>query len=76
MGKSKGRFLGVLLAFGGAQIVLIALYWGLDAGIGMTSSAGILILFIIQQAFVFFRIQLRQMMYAGLYYLAAPSMEE
>jgi hypothetical protein len=76
MRKSKGKFLGVLLALGGIQLALIVLYWLLDAGIGMTTTTGIMVLFVIQQVFVFFRIQLRQMMYACVYYLATPSLKE
>jgi hypothetical protein len=41
----------------------------LEALIGMTSPGGILVLFIVQQAFVFFRIQIRQMIYAGTFSL-------
>ena len=63
--KNKGGFLAWLLSFFGLQLFLLGIYWVLEALIGMTSPAGVLVLFVFQQAFVFFRIQIRQMMYVG-----------
>ncbi len=62
--KNKRGFLGTMSVFVALQIVLLAFYWFLEAIIGMKTSWGILALFIVQQVFVFFRIQMRQMMYA------------
>jgi len=70
--KNKVSFLGIMSVFVMLQIVLLAFYWLLEALTGMTSAGLILLLFVAQQAFVFLRIQLRQMMYAGLCYLATP----
>jgi hypothetical protein len=63
--KNKTGFLGLMSVLIGLQIVLVTVYWLLEALIGMTSPGGILVLFMLQQAFVFFRIQIRQMMFAG-----------
>ncbi|MCC6463317.1 MAG: hypothetical protein IT260_22800 [Saprospiraceae bacterium] len=64
--QMKGRFSALLLVFVLLQLGLLALYWQLEAATGMTSALSILGMFLIQQAFVFFRIQLRQMLYAGI----------
>jgi len=63
--KNKRGFSGLLTGFLGLQLALLAVYWQMDAFTGMTSPSMILILFVVQQTFVFCRIQLRQMMYAG-----------
>lgn len=68
--KNKWRLAGFMLGFVALQWILVALYWLLEAFTGMTSPAFILLLFVVQQAFVFFRIQMRQMMYAGVCYLS------
>ncbi len=73
--NNKRGFLGLLIVFMAFQFVLVALYWVLDAWIGMTSTGGILLLFVLQQTFVFFRIQMRQMMYAGVCRFARLSTE-
>lgn len=62
---NKRGFVGLLTGFVGLQIMLIIAYWLIEAFTGMTSAALILLLFIVQQVFVFLRIQLRQMMYAS-----------
>lgn len=72
-GENKLRLMGLLLAFLAIQLFLILVYWSLEAGIGMTTPAGIVVLFVVQQVFVFFRIQLRQLMYASLSFLIAPN---
>lgn len=72
LGENKLRLLVLLLAFLAIQIGLMLLYWLLEAGIGMTTHLGILVLFAIQQVFVFFRIQIRQLMYASMSFLVTP----
>jgi hypothetical protein len=64
--KNKIRFLSLLAAFAGIQMVLVVIYLWLEANSGMTSPVLILVFFVLQQAFVFARIQIRQMMYAGM----------
>lgn len=71
-GENKLRLLILLLAFLAIQTGLVLLYWLLEAGIGMTTPLGILVLFGVQQAFVFFRIQIRQVMFASLSFLVTP----
>ena len=57
----------VLMAgFVGLQLVLMAVYFMVEAFTGMTSPLLIFVVFVVQQAFVFFRIQIRQMTYAGI----------
>ncbi len=68
--KNKWGFAGLLSGFAGLQLVLLVVYWQLEAFAGMTSPASILAFFVVQQAFVFFRIQIRQMLYAGVCALA------
>ncbi|MFN0214587.1 MAG: hypothetical protein ACKVT2_10065 [Saprospiraceae bacterium] len=63
--KNGRAFLRLMMAFLGVQVLLLAIYWVLEAFIGMTTPVGILLLFLIQQAFVFLRIQVRQMLFAG-----------
>jgi hypothetical protein len=63
--NNKRGFWDLISIFAAFQIVLWAVYWFLEAAIGMTSPGGILFLFGMQQCFMFFRIQIRQMMYAG-----------
>ncbi len=64
--KQKWALLGFVLGFVAFQFLLLVVYWQLEAFIGMTSAALILVFFVVQQAFLFFRIQIRQMMYAGI----------
>lgn len=71
--KNKWRFVGLLSGFAGLQLILLIVYWQLEALSGMTSPGLILAFFVVQQAFVFFRIQLRQMLYAGVGALALRS---
>jgi len=69
--KNKALFWGLLFGFVGLQLVLVAAYWLLEAFTGMTSPFLILALFLVQQGFVFCRIQIRQMMYAAIAFLRA-----
>lgn len=71
--EHKTGFLGLLLAFLLAQGVLLLIYWLLSSVIGMQTPLAILLTFAIQQIFVFFRIQLRQMMYAGIGYFSGSA---
>ncbi len=64
--KNKWRFMALLAAFAGLQILFMALYFLVEAYTGMTSSLMIVVVFLVQQAFVFVRIQIRQMMYASI----------
>lgn len=64
--KNKKGWLGLMLLFALLQGALLALYLSAEAATGMTSPLLIPVFFIVQQAFVFFRIQVRVMMYAGL----------
>jgi len=70
--KNKRGFVGLSAGFAAFQIGLLSAYWLLEAFTGMTSASLILLLFVVQQAFVLLRIQLRLMMYAGIYYLSTP----
>jgi hypothetical protein len=64
--SNKVRFLGLLGCFLLFQLAFIGLYWLIEAFTGMSSPVLILMLFLLQQVFVFARVQLRQVMYAGL----------
>ena len=64
--KQKWTLLGFVLGFVALQFLLLVVYWQLEAFGGMTSAGLIVLFFILQQVFVFFRIQIRQMMYAGI----------
>lgn len=63
---NKRRLLGILGLFLLLKSALLALYLILEAATGMQSPLLILVFFAVQQVFVFFRIQIRQMVYAGL----------
>jgi hypothetical protein len=64
----KSKYLGLIMIFGAFQMCLIGLYWLIEAFTGMTSPMLILLLFVVQQVFAFFRVQLRQVMYASVYF--------
>lgn len=70
--QKKWGLLGLMAGFIALQLALLAIYWLLEAFTGMTSPGLILFLFVAQQVFVFFRIQIRQMMYAGIGRLMNP----
>ena len=63
--QHKARYFGLLAVFAGIQLALIMLYWTLESLSGMTSPMQIVVFFGVQQAFVFLRILLRQMLYAA-----------
>lgn len=63
--QKKWRYLAMLATFTGMQLFLAAVYFWTQSFTGMTSPLLILFFFLIQQVFVFFRIQLRQMLYAA-----------
>ncbi len=67
--KKKKALLILVLGFVGFQLVLAKLYWLLEGSTGMVLPGLIAVLFVVQQAFAFFRIQIRQMMYAGMAHL-------
>jgi len=69
--RNKRNLLMVLFGFVALQIFLVGAYWLLESVSGMTSPLLVLIFFVVQQAFVFFRIQIRQMMYASFSALTA-----
>ncbi|MBK8193935.1 MAG: hypothetical protein IPK76_12270 [Lewinellaceae bacterium] len=62
----KAHLLGLLTGFVALQMLLVVLYFTLEGYSGMTSVPLIPVFFAVQQAFVFFRIQIRQMMYAAI----------
>lgn len=64
--QNKLRFMILLAGFAGLQLLLVGVYFVVEAYTGMTSPFLILLVFVVQQGFVFFRIQIRQMMYAGI----------
>ncbi len=64
--KNKASFWAVMASFIAIQLLLIALYFAVEALTGMTSTWLILFVFVVQQLFVFYRIQIRQLMYAGI----------
>lgn len=68
--KNKMPFLSLMALFAAMQMVLWVLYFFVEALTGMTVPYLILLVFLIQQFFVFIRIQIRQMMYAGIGLLA------
>jgi len=63
--NNKKRLLVLLLVFLLLNGALLATYLLLEAATGMTSPLLIVLFFCLQQAFVFFRIQIRQMLYVG-----------
>lgn len=64
--QHKNRYWGLLCLFFVLQTVLIALYWILSSFLGMTSPFLIVFMALIQQAFSFFRVMIRQMLYVGI----------
>lgn len=64
--KNKGRSWGLLGLFFCLQVGLVALYWLLDAFVGMTSPGLMVIMFVVQQGFSFLRVLVRVMVYMGL----------
>jgi hypothetical protein len=64
--RKKTPLSGLILVFLGLNLAGIGVYWWLEKLVGMTSAGGILVVFVLQQLFVFFRIQLRQALYASI----------
>ena len=64
--RHKWKLMLFIFAFFAAQVLLFVIYWWFESHSGMITPVLIVIFFLIQQAFVFFRIQLRQMAYAGI----------
>lgn len=62
----KASLLSLLAGFAALQMLLVATYFTLEGYSGMTSVLLIPVFFVVQQAFIFFRIQIRQMMYAAI----------
>lgn len=67
----KGAFTKLMLTFILLQGALLIGYCLLKCFAESRTGLGILVLFVIQQAFIFFRIQIRQMMYAGISHIPA-----
>ena len=64
--RHSWRLVGLTTGFVILQLFLVAAYWVLETSSGMITPGLILVFFAIQQAFIFFRIQIRQMMYASI----------
>jgi len=64
--QNKRRFLALLAGFTAVQVFLAAAYFWVQSVGGMTTPYLIVLFFLIQQGFVFIRIQLRQMLYAAI----------
>lgn len=64
--KKKGALLTFTFGFFALQVLLFVIYWWLESMSGMTTPVLIAVFFVLQQAFVFFRIQIRQMVYDGI----------
>ena len=64
--RHKWKLMLFIFAFFAVQVLLFVIYWWLESHSGMITPVLIVIFFLIQQAFAFFRIQLRQMAYAGI----------
>lgn len=64
--RSKMRYMSILTAFAGLQVAFVALYFFLESLTGMRSPFLILVVFFLQQAFVFCRIQVRQALYGSI----------
>jgi hypothetical protein len=64
--SNKWALLAFTFGFFVLQILLFVMYWWLESMSGMTTALLIAVFFVLQQAFVFFRIQIRQMVYAGI----------
>ena len=65
-GKNKGKMLGTILLFVLLFVGTTAVYLSLDAHLGAISGILIFIMFLVQQAFIFFRVQMRAMTYASI----------
>lgn len=63
--KEKYCLTGVMLAFAALQIGIWSVYWLVEAITSINTPLLILLFFLMQQGIVFSRIQIRQMMFAG-----------
>lgn len=72
---NKKRLLGLLGLFLLLKSAFLVVYFALEAATGMQSPLLIGVFFVVQQALVFFRIQIRQMVYAGLAKQVYPNTE-
>ncbi len=70
--KNKKQIWRLLGLFFSVQVLLVAVYWTLDAYLGMTSAIFVLLMLLIQQAFSFFRVMIRQMFYISAAKLMQP----
>jgi hypothetical protein len=64
--ENRTSFMALMAGFIGLQLLLLLFYFFAEALTGMTSALLILFVFVLQQIFVFCRIQIRQMFYAGI----------
>lgn len=64
--QNKKQYWGLLGLFFLLQSILVAAYWILSSFLGMTSPFLIVFMVLIQQAFSFFRVMIRQMLYVGI----------
>ena len=65
-GRQRGRLLGLFAAFAGFKALLMVGYLFLDAFVEIQTSGLVVLFFLLQQAVVFGKIQIRQMVYAGI----------
>jgi hypothetical protein len=64
--NNKVHIFGLLGCFLLFQLILIGIYWLVEAFLGMTSTWLIILVFLLQQIFAFARVQMRQVMYVGM----------
>lgn len=64
--KKRGAVAGLLACFAALQIGLACLYFNLDSWVGMVSPVLIFAMFLVQQVYVFFKIQARQVLYVAM----------
>jgi hypothetical protein len=64
-GRQRGRLLGLYAAFAGFKALLRVGYLFMDAFVEIQTSGLVVLYFLLQQAVVFGKIQIRQMVYAG-----------
>lgn len=62
---NKRKIWALLALFFGVQVLIVVLYWTLEAFLGMTSPFLIIFMALIQQAFSLLRVIIRQMFYSG-----------
>lgn len=62
---NKRKMWALLALFFGVQVLIVVIYWTLEALLGMTSPFLIIFMALIQQVFAFFRVMIRQIFYTG-----------